>query len=443
MSDYQTILNSIPKDWEVKSISELGVVVGGGTPTRDISTYWNGNIPWITPGEVSKINNKFVINSVDKITEQGLYASGANLLPEGSLLVTSRATLGARAICSKPMATNQGFKSIIFNNKSDAGFYYHFFGLLKPEMARRASGTTFLEISSKEFSSIPLPYPPDNERTKIAHILDTVDTEIQQTELLIEKLQLVKEGLLNDLLTRGIGVDGQLRPSFQQAPHLYKKSPLGWIPKEWHTGELDNALNNIEAGKSPSCPDIPAHTGEWGVLKVSAVHPDGFREHENKIVEPAELQDERYEVKSGDLLITRANTPELVGLPCLVHTDRERLMLSDKTLRLHVKEGYEKAFIFISLTQPYVRSQIQIAATGTSMSMKNISQNSLKRLNMKFPPHAEQVLIAERILDAGRRISEENALLKKMEQQKAGLMDDLLTGKVRVTKLLNHQPPAQ
>ncbi|MBL0467236.1 restriction endonuclease subunit S [Aeromonas veronii] len=311
------------------------------------------------------------------------------------------------------------------------------------EIHKSTPQTTVRHLSIKNLYKIPYPKFSYNEQSWISETLDTLDIRMQQTMLLITKLKLVKEGLLHDLLTRGIGVDGQLRPTFQQAPSLYKKSPLGWIPKEWSTDDLDSALSNIDAGRSPSCPDTPARTGEWGVLKVSAVHPDGFRAHENKLVEQTELQDQRYEVKSGDLLITRANTPELVGLPCLVHTDRERLMLSDKTLRLHVKEGYEKAFIFISLTQPYVRSQIQIAATGTSMSMKNISQNSLKRLNMKFPPHSEQVLIAERILDAGRRISEENALLKKMEQQKAGLMNDLLTGRVRVTELLNHQPPVQ
>lgn len=311
------------------------------------------------------------------------------------------------------------------------------------EIYKSTPQTTVRHLSIKSIYKIPYPTFSYNEQSWISETLDTLDIRIQQTVLLITKLKLVKEGLLHDLLTRGIGVNGQLRPTFQQAPGLYKKSPLGWIPKDWSTDDLDSALSNIDAGKSPSCPDTPARTGEWGVLKVSAVHPDGFRENENKVVEQSELQDARYEVKSGDLLITRANTPELVGLPCLVHTNREKLMLSDKTLRLHIKDSYDKAFIFISLTQPYVRSQIQIAATGTSMSMKNISQSSLKHLNMKFPPHAEQILIAERVLDAGKRIAEEDALLQKMKKQKAGLMDDLLTGRVRVTELLNHQPPVQ
>lgn len=416
--------------------------VGGGTPSRQVADFWNGNIPWASVKDFSDNNGKLE-RTEEHITAQGLNSSSSSLIKENTIVICSRMAVGKAALTKIPVAINQDLKALFNKKNVNERYLLKLLQWLAVKIESKAVGSTVKGIRISDLLALETPVAPETEQPIIADVLDNLDTKIIQTELLIKKMQLVKEGLLNDLLTRGIGVDGQLRPSFQQAPHLYKKSPLGWIPKEWHTGELDNALNNIEAGKSPSCPDIPAHTGEWGVLKVSAVHPDGFRAHENKLVEQTELQDQRYEVKSGDLLITRANTPELVGLPCLVHTDRERLMLSDKTLRLHVKEGYEKAFIFISLTQPYVRSQIQIAATGTSMSMKNISQNSLKRLNMKFPPHAEQVLIAERILDAGRRISEENALLKKMEQQKAGLMDDLLTGKVRVTELLNHQPPAQ
>lgn len=282
-----------------------------------------------------------------------------------------------------------------------------------------------------------VPNPSESQKRVIATILDILDTQIRQTEAIIAKLQQVKQGLLHDLLTRGIDENGQLRPPYEQAPELYKDSPLGWIPKEWKATELGNALSHIDAGRSPNCPDIPAPSGAWGVLKVSAVHPDGFKEQETKIVEQSVFHNSQLEVKDGDLLITRANTPELVGLPCLVSTERDRLMLSDKTLRLNFKEGQNKAFFFYVLTQSWVRSQIQVAATGTSMSMKNISQLSLKNLKVKQPPTTEQAKISQRVYEAGRQIREETLLLEKIKKQKAGLMDDLLTGRVRVTELID------
>lgn len=420
--------------WKRKTLSELAVYINGFAFKPED---WNTQgLPIIRIAQITGSSKNF------DYYDQNL--GETYKISHGDLIFSWSGTLTVVEWKGGDAWLNQHLFKVIPKPGVSKRFLYHLLKFCIDEMDKRAHGSTMKHIKRGELNEFHVNVPDNiHEQQFISNILDSLESKMDTTKQTISKLQEIKAGLLHDLLTRGIGANGRLRPIFQQAPHLYKKSPQGWIPKEWSIGELDNALNTIEAGKSPSCPDIPAHTGEWGVLKVSAVHPDGFRAHENKIVEQTELQDQRYEVKSGDLLITRANTPELVGLPCLVHTDRERLMLSDKTLRLHVKEGYEKAFIFISLTQPYVRSQIQIAATGTSMSMKNISQSSLKRLNMKFPPHAEQVLIAERILDAGKRISDENALLKKMEQQKAGLMNDLLTGRVRVTELLNHQPPVQ
>ena len=432
MSDYQTILNSIPKDWEVKSISELGVVVGGGTPTRDISTYWNGNIPWITPGEVSKINNKFVINSVDKITEQGLYASGANLLPERSLLVTSRATLGARAICSKPMATNQGFKSIIFNNKSDAGFYYHFFGLLKPEMARRASGTTFLEISSKEFSSIPLPYPPDNERTKISHILDTVDTEIQQTELLIEKLQLVKEGLLNDLLTRGIGVDGQLRPSFKKAPELYKKTTIGFIPKEWEVAPL---LSKI------SFPVGQVDPRESPYQDLILVAPDHIDKKTGRLLSKVTAKAQnaisgKYLFQPGDVIYSKIR-PYLRKAVCV---DFHGLCSAD-AYPLRPNNDVSPTFLLATILGQ------QFSTFAESVSMRSgfpkINRSEMSEFKAGWPTLAEQEKISCMIVNANDRILNEEKTLDSLRGIKSGLTHDLLTGRVRVTELLNNKPEVQ
>lgn len=279
--------------------------------------------------------------------------------------------------------------------------------------------------------------PALTEQRLIARILDTLDTQIQKTEALIAKLEKVKEGLLHDLLTRGIDDNGRLRPSPEQVPELYKESPLGWIPISWNFAALGSLLDKIEAGKSPSCPDIPAPSGEWGVLKVSAVNPKGFRSTENKVVDRKSLVVEDYEVKQGDLLITRANTPDLVGASCIIEEWTSRLMLSDKTLRLvENPDLVMKQYIYHSLQQSYVRKQISIAATGTSMSMKNISQGAIRTLSIIVPPIAEQSAICKRVAAISKRISHEQSKVSKLYQDKVGLMDDLLTGRVRVTPLL-------
>ena len=300
-----------------------------------------------------------------------------------------------------------------------------------------AGSTNQLELSRKPVKASALPVPTVQEQQGIAHILDIFDTAIRETETLIGKLKAVKQGLLHDLLTRGIDANGQLRPAQSEAPQLYKKSPLGLIPREWDLRSISALLTDIEAGKSPNCSDTPAPSGNWGVLKVSAVHPDGFRSDQNKLVEHASLVNPAYEVHSGDLLITRANTPELVGMACLVEEPQPKLMLCDKTLRLLVNDGMaSKEYLFLCLQQPYVRSQIEISATGTSMSMKNISQSAIRNLLVAVAPLQEQKEISDRTKALASKLRQELAMLEKLKQEKNGLMDDLLTGRVRVTPLL-------
>lgn len=165
---------------------------------------------------------------------------------------------------------------------------------------------------------------------------------------------------------------------------------------EWETATLGSRLLRIETGRSPSLTDSPAAPGQWGVLKVSAVHSLGYRPLENKAVDDPGLINERFEVKPGDLLFSRANTPELVGLACLATLSQERLMLSDKTLRLVVDERLaDVQFVNLILASPAVRAQIAISASGSSLSMQNISQSAVEGLMLRWPSLAEQRSIAE------------------------------------------------
>ncbi|MGW3275091.1 restriction endonuclease subunit S [Streptomyces kronopolitis] len=168
----------------------------------------------------------------------------------------------------------------------------------------------------------------------------------------------------------------------------------------WTEAPLKTRLLHIDAGRSPDLPDVPASPGEWGVLKVSAVHSGGFRPKENKSVNSAALADERFEVHPGDLLFSRANTPELVGSACIAVPTVERLLLSDKTLRLVVNPALaDTRFVNICLAGRDVRRQIEVAASGSSRSMQNISQRSVEGLRFWWPSVEEQRRIVE-VLDA-------------------------------------------
>lgn len=219
-----------PTDWDHVAIADFGEIVGGGTPSRAMPSFWNGTIPWVTPSEITVLRGKYVRDTQEKITPDGLAGSAARLLPVGSVIVTTRASLAMAAIAAVPLTTNQGFKSIIPNENTDPLFAYYRIRTLKPEMVRLASGTTFLEISKADFSRIRTRRPKPDEQSRIAAVLDAVDEAIAKTEAVIAKLRQVRAGLLHDLLTRGLDKNGHLRDPIAHS-EKFQDSPLGQIPK--------------------------------------------------------------------------------------------------------------------------------------------------------------------------------------------------------------------
>jgi len=418
--------------WEKLTVADLGEIISGGTPSRTNLTFWNGQIPWVTPSEITSLASKYLDDTAEKITPDGLAACAARLLPVGSVVVTTRASLGGVAIARVPVATNQGFKSIIPNPQTDSLFCYYAIQAIRPDIKRLANGTTFFEISKSDFARIEVCRPPKTEQRKIAAILDAIDTSVAGTWQMITKLRQIRRGLIHDLLTRGLDENGELRDPIHH-PEQFKDSRLGLIPREWKCSVFSEVLERIDAGQSPDYPDYPAPPGDWGVLKVSAIGPDGFRPSENKWITKANDQNPVYEIHDGDLLISRANTYDLVGLVCIVQRAPIHLMLSDKTLRLRPKNGRAlEPFFALLLQMPMVRVQIEVNATGTSGSMKNISQEVIRALQLAYPEKGEQERILEVLSPLNAHLELNEKEFSKLVALRSGLMADLLTGRVRV-----------
>lgn len=188
--------NDFP-DWEEKRLLEIANICGGGTPNTTKNEYWNGSINWFTPSEVG--SNKYLDCSNRKISEYGLKNSSAKLLPSGTILVSSRATIGEMSILIKEGATNQGFQSLIVNSKHYNEFIYYLGNLLKREMIQKASGSTFLEISKNEFGNIKLEIPSLSEQIKIANFLSSIDIKIVEISKELKILKKFKKGLLQQM----------------------------------------------------------------------------------------------------------------------------------------------------------------------------------------------------------------------------------------------------
>lgn len=433
--EYQSFLDQTPADWEQKEIRQIGSVIGGGTPSREVPSFWRGTIPWVTPGEVSGNATKLLYDTDEHISSAGLAGSGANLVPAGSLLVTTRATLGARVINAVPMATNQGFKSIVFKAPEEAGYYFHLFEKVKPELVRRASGTTFLEISSAEFGTIKVPSPDLTEKQIIANILDTLDAAINQTNTIVTKLKAVKRGFLHDLLTRGIDESGELRPSQVDAPHLYKESPLGWIPKEWEVCALSQlGMGGLVNGvfKEP----LRVGSGVPLVNVADLYRGESINLGECELFAATETERSRYDVHIGDIFFTRSSLKlEGIAQTSYVATEVESAVFECHVMRLRPNaEKVAARFLKEWCSGSYARKHFM--AHSKQVTMTTISQDGICTLQCPKPPLDEQFEAVQRIGAIDARINSESTMADKLRATRQALMNDLLFGRIRVTSLV-------
>ncbi len=183
-------------DWEEKRLGDVAEIVGGGTPDTLVDAFWDGGISWFTPTEISE---RFVGKSKRTISKLGLEKSSAKMLPTGTILFTSRATVGQVSFASEPCCTNQGFQSLIANKAANKEFLFYWIIQNKKEFLRKSQGSTFLEISKNEMVKIGLNIPSLAEQQKIATFLSALDKKIETVGAEIAGLTEWKKGLLQQL----------------------------------------------------------------------------------------------------------------------------------------------------------------------------------------------------------------------------------------------------
>lgn len=181
-------------EWVTKSINDLAVVIGGGTPDTTVKSYWDGEIQWFTPSEIGK--NKYVDSSLRTITEVGLNNSSAKLLPPNTILLSSRATIGECSLSLRECATNQGFQCLV-SKKCNVDFLYYLIQTKKKDLIRKSCGSTFLEISANEVRKIQVSVPSDVEQQKIAELLSLIDERIATQNKIIEDLKKLKSAIIH------------------------------------------------------------------------------------------------------------------------------------------------------------------------------------------------------------------------------------------------------
>lgn len=420
-------------EWKEYKIGEISSLLKDGThgTHKDVSD----GVPLLSAKDI--VNNKIDIPEDTRLISDKDYDSihRSYNIREDDVLLTLVGSVGRAAVVpiQTPKFTIQRSVGVIrTNGLVDPKYFYYFITAsafqrqLINSINASAQGGVYLGTLSK----LTVEAPPLPVQRKIALILSTIDGQIEKTEAIIAKYQAVKQGMLQELFTRGIDVQtGQLRRLDEQGSQHNREYIF---PLEWACVRLRDYLLKIEQGWSPNCDDAVALINEWGILKTTAVKWEGYNGQENKKL-PATLKPRKeYEVKEEDVLVTRAGPNSRVGVVAFVEKTRRHLIFSDKIYRLSPSVDILPAFLSFALSSNYTQSHLSMFKTGMAESQTNISQSIIKALEILLPSVDEQRLIIDKITSINGLIDSEKRNFSKLQLLKQGLMQDLLSGKVAV-----------
>ena len=351
--------------WPRVRLDQCTEVASEATPDTSESSYWDGDICWATPKDLSELDGAYISDTPRKITRRGLESCAASVLPPESVLFSSRAPIGHVAINTVPMATNQGFKSFIPDRQRvHPKFFYHWLQKNRPYLESLGNGATFKEISKAIVSGIEIALPPLAEQRRIATILDKADELRAKRRATLTKLDRLTQSIFFDMFGDPVKND-----------------------REWPTNTVGHFVAGFETGKNLVADDEDDDSSGLRVLKVSAVTSLRFRPEESKTLPSGYVPPPSHFVRKGDLLFSRANTQELIGATALVEHAPEGLVLPDKIWRFmwHDKPRADPRFVHWLFRQPRLRFELGRRATGTSGSMKNISQEKVLDIKVGLP----------------------------------------------------------
>jgi type I restriction enzyme S subunit len=413
-----------PLDWVIKELSALADVVGGGTPDTGNSEYWNPpEVAWATPTDITACDDTVLSKTERSISQAGLNNCSAALLPIDATLLTSRATIGECRLAGMPVATNQGFASLVPKEGVDSHFLFYLAQWLRPVLTRLAAGTTFVEVSRREVRRVNACVPSDPlERTRIGEILSSTDAALASSRERLTAAVRLRQSLLQQLFTRGI-------------PNLhtrFKETKIGNVPEVWDVKNIGSVLGEPPfSGVSPqSRPDPPGTP----ILNVECID-DGLctTEHVSYVdVDETTLQECR--AKEGDFFVLRGNgNREYVASGGLLREEPKAVTIfSDKLIRLRFKESEvaERFIPYLWQSHSFLRRLQSKAESGSGLWM--MSKRDIRREVFAKPPVPEQREIVALIDAAIESVTACRDEVHAIDRLKRSLLQNLLTGKVRV-----------
>ncbi len=414
----------IPEGWEARKIKTIFQVLGGATPASGNVDYWDGDIPWVTPADMSD-DKIYLKDSKRKITREGLESCAAELVPVESIIVSNRAPIGKVALAGVPLCTNQGCKSLRASESVCSKYFYYYLRTQTETLNMFGQGTTFLELSSRSLNDFLVPYPAENEQSRIAAYLDEKCGEIdrviaakeQQNKLLRDQ----RTAIISEAVTKGLNPNAKFKDSGFEW--------LGEIPVDWCHLPLRYAVVSITGGATPQKENPLFWDGDIPWASSKDLKTNKIYKTEDSITKEGLERCSVSLIDAGRLIlcarsgILRHTLPACVNMvPLTINQDLKALEFR-KEINIYYVQYY-----FLGLNREILTFSQKEGATVESLNME-----LLMKLPIFFPRMPEQEKIVSyldsRCAEIDQVIAANEGMVAKLKEYRSSLIWEAVTGK--------------
>ncbi|MDI3534517.1 MAG: type restriction enzyme subunit [Thermosediminibacterales bacterium] len=417
-------IGKIPEGWNIIKCKRLFSIVNGSTPQTNIEDYWDGDIVWLTPVDLSLSTNPYIEESLRKITREGLMNCSAKIVPEGSLVLSTRAPIGYVRIAAKKLCTNQGCKTLVPQKKLNSRYYYYHILGINSYIKSLGQGTTFTELSNAALSNILFSLPYIHEQTAIANFLDQktaeIDSLIADKEKMIQLLQEKRQAIISEAVTKGLDRNVPMKDSGVEW--------IGEIPAHWSLYKITWIFNLISSGATPSSINLEYYDGNIPWVNTGDLN-DGYIYDTPKTVTEIALREcsalKLFPVDTLLIAMYGATIGKLGITKIIASTNQACCALAGP------KNAIIKFIFYWFLAN---RSNIISMAYGGGQP--NISQNLIKSLRIPLPEIEEQKSIVnfldQKTSEIDALISDIQTQIDKLKEYRQSLISEAVTGKIDV-----------
>ena len=415
-------IGEIPRGWEVMKFKNISRIINGSTPRSDNPNFWDGQICWITPDDLSNTDAKYISASKRSITEEGYESCGTNLVPKGSMILSTRAPIGLLAINTVSACTNQGCKAIVPNKKMLVDYCYYLVKSAVGELNNLGTGTTFLELSRQKLADFQVVTPSKIEQEKIAKHLDEktelIDQIVSKKKKFIELLKEKRLALINKAVTKGLDENVKMVDS--------GINWIGEIPKGWSVFKLKQ-ISRIETGSTPSKTEDGFYSADNGSPWVK---PDNLTEFIPVIESKEKLSESGAKfarlVPKGSVLVNCIGDIGKIGIAGINLATNQQI--NSVIFSRKVDENLGKYLIYAS------KEEMKARSNSVVVSILNKTQQG--NIEYAIGPYDDQKKIAT-YLDKKTKsiddfINKIGNSIEFLNEYKSSLISSVVTGKILI-----------